>query len=202
MRRIMASACVLTFVLVGCGNDELTLTEYVDTINTTVDRASDQFAEVLATPEGQVLIAGPDQLADFTPQDLQQALEQLQVIEIELLGAMDDIEPPEQVADLHRQWFDDQFTVAEGALAVRAATAATWEELSETPEMAAYRAALARDKRLCDTFQADLDATAARGAFADTPWIPGELKEVVEAALGCGGYPNEPNNAYRPLPAP
>ena len=39
--------------------------------------------------------------------------------------------------------------------------------------------------RVENVLQAKLDATAARGAYADTPWVPGELKEVVDAFLGC-----------------
>ncbi len=47
-----------------------------------------------------------------------------------------------------------------------------WTALSQSSEMAAYRPALSEGKQICDGFQARLDATAAAGAFADTPWIP------------------------------
>ena len=47
-------------------------------------------------------------------------------------------------------------------------------------------------------FQAELDPTEERGVFADTLWIPGELKEVVEVVLGCEGYPDDPDDVYRP----
>jgi hypothetical protein len=33
--------------------------------------------------------------------------------------------------------------------------------------------------------------------FADTPWIPGEMKEVVEAVLGCDLFPENPENIWR-----
>jgi hypothetical protein len=56
-------------------------------------------------------------------------------------------------------------------------------------------------KQICDGFQARLDATAAGGAFADTPWIPSEMKEVVEAALGCQSFPEDPEDVYRYPPA-
>jgi hypothetical protein len=72
------------------------------------------------------------------------------------------------------------------------------EELSESPEMVAYRAALAEDERFCTDFQTKLDATEERGIFAETPWIPGELKEVVQVVLGCQGYPAHPEDVYRP----
>jgi hypothetical protein len=66
--------------------------------------------------------------------------------------------------------------------------------------MAAYRSALAADNEVCADFQARLDATADRGVFADTPWIPGELKETVNYALGCDALPSNPDDVYRPPP--
>ena len=68
--------------------------------------------------------------------------------------------------------------------------------------MAAYRAAIAEGKQVCTGFQADLDATAERGVFTDTPWVPGELKEVVEAVLGCQWFPEHPEDVYRYPPPP
>ncbi len=41
-------------------------------------------------------------------------------------------------------------------------------------------------------------ATEARGAFADTPWLPGELKEIVSALLGCDVYPEHPEDTFGP----
>jgi len=124
-------------------------------------------------------------------------------LEAEVRDAIDAIEPPEQIADLHDRLFDFSLTIPiNDELAARAGTAVDWEELSASPEMAAYRAQLADDKQRCDEFQAELDDTAARGAFADTPWIPGELREVVDAALGCVGFPEHPEDMYRPPSTP
>ena len=75
-----------------------------------------------------------------------------------------------------------------------------WEELSETPEMAAYRTAVAVDKQACFDFQDELDATERRGVFTETPWVPGELKEVVEAVLGCASFPENPQDMFLPPP--
>ena len=68
--------------------------------------------------------------------------------------------------------------------------------------MAAYRSALAADNEVCADFQAKLDATADRGVFADTPWIPGEFKEIVDAVIGCDVLPDNPQDMYRPPPTP
>ena len=148
------------------------------------------------------MLAGEGELADFSPQGLQTALDRLIEIEVEVQEALDAIEPPEQVADLHHLLFDfdDRFISIQAALAARAGTAADWEELSDSPEMTAYRAALAEEKQECSDFQAELDATAKREVFADVPWIPGELKEIVEVVLGCAGYPDHPQDVYRPPP--
>lgn len=179
----------------------MSLTEYVGRLNAIVDRMSQQHAELVTSPQGKVLVAEAAQLTDFTPQHLQVALERVRQIEIEVMEALDAIEPPEQVTDLHNLLFA-RYTSARVALAARAGTAADWEELSETPEMASYRAALIEDKQVCSDFQAKLDATEERGVFADILWLPSEVHEVVEALLGCGMYPEHPEDKYRPLSSP
>ena len=99
--------------------------------------------------------------------------------------------------------FDSEFISAQEALAVRAGTAVDWNELSNTPEMAAYRMALAEDKRSCIDAQAHVNAIGEQGeAFADTPWIPTELKEIFAVVLGCDGYPEHPEDVYRPPATP
>lgn len=201
MRRIWVCTG-LVLAVAACGGGEPTLTEYVESLNDVVGRASEQYYDLVASEQGGVLVAEGGQLTAFTPQDLQAALEQVSEIAVEVEEAVSAIEAPEQVADLHRLFFDFNggFVSAQEALATRAGTAADWEELSETPEMAAYRVALAKDKQSCAEFQAKLDATEERGVFAETPWIPGELKEVVELLLGCEGYPEHPEDVYRPPP--
>lgn len=174
------------------------MSEYVERLNAILVRAIQQYELLVASPQGAVLVAEGAQLTEFNPQDLEAALEGVAEIEAELREAMDDIEPPEQVVDLHNLLFDERFTTAREALGDRAGTTADWEELSETPEMAAYRTAVAVDKQACLDIQAELDATTERGVFADTPWIPGELKEVVEALLGCAAFPENPEDLFRP----
>lgn len=175
------------------------MADYVDRVNAVLDRAIDQYGELLASPQGEVLVAEGAQLADFTPQDLQVSLERVAEIQEEAMGAVDTIEPPEDLADLHALYFRE---LPIEALAARAGTAADWEELSESPEMAAYREGLISDKHVCTDFQAELDARTERGDFADTPWLGGEMEEIVDAAIGCSSLPEHPENMYRPPPAP
>ena len=64
-------------------------------------------------------------------------------------------------------------------------SATTWSEFEQSEEFRDFDAVMEEGLAGCLEFQAQLDATEARGVFSDTPWIPGELKEVVDAALGC-----------------
>jgi len=200
VKRFVPLVLCVALLASGCGGGEPSLTEYVERLNPIMIRAIQQYDELVTSPQGAVLVAEGAQLADFTPQDLQAALERLGEIEAEALEAGAAIEPPPQITDLANLLSDDRATSARVALAARAGSATNWEELSETPEMAAYRTALAVDKQACIDLQAKLDATAERGVFEDAPWIPGELKEVVEAFLGCDGLPENPEEVYRPPP--
>ena len=202
LRRVWVGVC-LVLMVAACGGGEMLLTEYVERVNATVDRASQQYFDLVASPQGAVLVAEGVRLSAFTPQDLQSALERVREIEAEVEEAVDAIEPPEQVADLHNLLFDfdDDFISAQEAVAAKAGSAADWEELSESPEMAAYRNALAEDKLECADSQTELNTIAERREiFADTPWIPGELKEIFEVVLGCEGYPEHPEDLYLPPP--
>jgi hypothetical protein len=197
--RIVPLTLCLALLLYGCGGGEMSLTEYTERINA---------IEVRASQQGEELAAEAEQISDFTPQDLQAVLEQAKEIRVGVEEATDDIEPPEQIADIHHLVFDwhTEFIPIEEALATRAGTAphtdAGWEELSGSPEMATYRASIAEGKRVCTDFQAELDASEERGVFADTPWIPGEMKEIVERVLGCVWFPEHPEDVYRYPPAP
>lgn len=174
------------------------MAEYVEHFNDITEDARRQYDEFAASSEGNVLIAEGEEFRNFTPQDLQAGLDQIGRIEREVLEAAAAIEPPEQVAEFHSFYFAlSPFTAARKALATRAGTAADWEELSATPEMAAYRAAIADDKERCIEFAATIDATGDREVFGDMPWIPSELTEAVQS-VGCGEYPENPEDLYRP----
>ena len=191
----------LGLLMGACGGDDITLTEYVEQVNVAAEAAGQKGAQLLADAA---------QTTDPTPAQLQAGLERgLREIRLPLQDAVDDISPPDQLTDLHDVMWDwhAAFITIEQALAARVGTAedteAGWESLSDSPEMAAYRAAVAEGKQLCDGFQSELDDIAELGVFADTPWMPGELQNVVEAALGCQWFPDRPEDIYRyPPPAP
>lgn len=199
LRRPISIALATLLLLAGCSDEEQSLTEYVDQINVAARAASARGAD---------LIDQTQQIADFTPQDVTTIHERaLREIRIPLQEAVDAVDPPGQVEDLHRLLWDwhARFIEIEEEMAAAAAdiddTDAGWTAFSNSPEMAAYRAALAEGKAVCNDFQSELDATAARGVFADTPWLPRELKETVTAALGCESFPDDPQSVYLyPLP--
>lgn len=193
----------LVLVLGACGGAESPLTDYVENLNVIVEDARMQYGALVESPRGAVLVADAQQLSKFAPIDLHFALTQVRVIEGGVEEATAAIDPPPQVADLHHLFFDfdSEFIAAQEALAVRAGSARDWDELSATPEMAAYRTALAQDKLDCLAAQAEVNAIAERReSFADTPWVPAELKEDFEVAFGCDGYPTNPEDLYRPAP--
>lgn len=206
MSRAIPVLIIITGLLTACGG-ELTMAEYVDEMDAIFDRGLERYEAVIASPEGMVLIVGQGdhlgfddgglQLSDFTPRDLHVALEQVAAIQDEALERAAGIDPPSQLEELHALYFRE-LPIAE--LAERAGTASDWFELSESAEMAAYRDALEADIEVCTEFQETLDAIAQRGAFTDVPWMPGELNDIVEYALGCSALPGNPQDAYRPQP--
>ena len=203
--RIASLTLAAALLLGACGSDEMTLTEYVERVDAIFERGLQRYEVLVASPEGMVLIVGQGahlgfdtggaSLTDFTPRDLHVALVQVAEIQEEALASAAEIDPPDQVAELHELYFRE---LPIWPLADRAEAAATWEELSETPEMEAYRNALAADNEACAEFQSRLDATEQRGAFADLPWMPSELTEIVDYALGCASLPQNPQDAFRP----
>lgn len=195
MRSALLGLC-LALTVTACSDGELSLTEYVEQVDAIFDRGLQRYEVLISSPYGGVLLAEGEQLAQYTPQQLQAALEDLAEIQDEALETAAAIQPPEQIADIHDLYFRE-LPIRE--LAVRAGTAADWHELSNSPEMARYRDALAGDRQVCEEFQAKLDATEERGVFVDTPWIPGEMKEMVDFSIGCSNLPEHPEDFYRPV---
>ena len=198
-RRPVALLGALVLVLASCGGGEASLTEYVDAINAASGAAIDRAEEL--TAEGNL---GGDIL---TPEEAKsQLLRAIDEIRDPLQEAVDAIEPPAQVASLHAllwDWHAD-FIRTERALAERMGTVSNtlegWTSLSNSPEVAAYRASLAEGKQVCIDFQAELDATQARGAFEGVAWVPSEFSEAVFAALGCEYFPDDPATVYQVPP--
>ena len=190
MRRLLA-VLGLGLLLFGCGEGGLTLTEYVDRLNAINDNV---------VPQADVLISELEGAS--SPGEAGAAMEGMMALRVESVEATEALAPPEPIADLHELTLDweKRLILIEESFAARAATTSGWEEFFESDEVEAYRAALVEGKQVCTEFQATLDATADRGAFADTPWIPAELSEVVKVRLGCDLFPEDPASVFTPAP--
>jgi hypothetical protein len=128
-----------------------------------------------------------------TLEDLETLANREVAIRSQLENEVRELEPPEALADLHdvlADWITSLRRVGT-ALADRAGAGGSWDELLQSAEYQAYESTLIGGATVCNEFQAELDATEARGAFADAPWIPGEMKEVADAVIGCGDIPED-----------
>lgn len=171
---------LLVIVPSSCdGNNRLSLTDYVERVNT---MAADGRAQA------ERLYLDYEALTAPAVDDLATMLDQVLAIRVAVQKEFVDLgEPPDQIAELHAAIVDWQAAAidVERALAARAGQVSSWAELERSAELAAYNAKGAEGLVVCRELQEKLDATEARVVFADTPWIPGEMKEVVDAVLGC-----------------
>jgi hypothetical protein len=82
----------------------------------------------------------------------------------------------------------NELVAAESALAVRVASFETVtgpEQWWPTAEGTAVGAVEEEIYSFCLLFQAMYHATVERLVVSDVPWIPSELKEIVEVDIGC-----------------
>jgi len=92
VRRASVGICVTVIVVAsGCGGGDMSLSEYVDEMNTIGARIAQQ---------SEVVFAEAEQIA--TPSDVNAMMERVQPLRIEVLEGFEGLDPPEQVADLHR----------------------------------------------------------------------------------------------------
>jgi hypothetical protein len=97
------------------------------------------------------------------------------------------LDPPEALADFHGDLVEllGRILAVQEAWAVRAETAGSLDELQESSEALASWELDAEMALLCLEIQSSLEATAEREIFAEVPWIPGDMKEVVELVVAC-----------------
>ena len=106
------------------------------------------------------------------------------------LEGFEDLEPSGEAAELHRRGLElfTKLVAAETALATRVAsfeTATGPEQWWDTAEGEAVGAVEEEIYSFCLVFQSLYDRTAERVALSDVPWIPSEMKEVVQVDIGC-----------------
>jgi hypothetical protein len=173
MRRALASACIV-FVIVACGGGTLSLTEYGESF---------QSASFAMTDEFDVLEA--QWASATTVEEGKEILDRVVAIRTDLQNGVTDLNPPEALADFHGDVVEllGRILAVTEAWAVRAETAGSLDELQESSEALAYWELDAQMVPLCLEIQSRLDATAESEIFAEVPWIPGEMKEVVSLVV-------------------
>ncbi len=180
MRRALAGVC-LAVILVACGvGGRLSASEYADEIETLVATVSNRFAALEAEWSTQ----------EPTIENTQSYWERRLAVRADLLDAVRALTPPDELIDLNETALDlyTRVSDAEIALADRVATyddAAELEGMWDTPEGQVVLAALEDTYILCRATQAEFDATQDREGFGSMPWIPPEMKEVIQVAFGC-----------------
>jgi len=175
--RSVAAVVAVSLLLAACGGT-MSLTEYVNGLNALVSETKDQL---------EVADARFRQTPEPSREDAIALLDSHVVFRTELQAGLEALDPPEQIAELHALLVEGHAAVlaATELLPARVETAASPEEFEQSAELEAYETANAETIVICRDIQAQLDATADRGTFQDAPWIPGEMKEVVVAVLGC-----------------
>ncbi|MCP4963161.1 MAG: hypothetical protein GY925_28320 [Actinomycetia bacterium] len=179
MRRLSILAG-LVFVFGACGQESLSLQEYgaeaetlVVVVTARIDRLDSELDAYSSTREGA---------QTYWSRRLD--------ARVEFLEGLQSLDPPDDAVELHRIVVDlfVRLNAAEQALAARVATLDSGvppEQWWETPEGQAARAVDEEVTSVCHVAQAEFDKTESGAVFADTPWIPSEMKEVVRVAFGC-----------------
>lgn len=179
MRSRAVAACVVLMV-VSCGGGEPTVSEYAAQVET-------HTTELFGTL-GELTIEGTFEAP--TVEEIQAVYGGLAAAFHRLRDGLEDVEPPQDLSELHIAALEmaARLVDAGDALAQRTEAVQTEADLGElfnSPEAQAVEAARVEIVTFCLERQAEFDATADREAFADTPWIPPEMQEVVLVAFGC-----------------
>lgn len=180
MRRIAILFTVSTVVLAACGGGSLTLTEYASETAALIKRVDSRL-----DAHADELFSSPASLEDTLA-----FLEDRVAGYHELVEGINDLNPPEQTTDLHAalQEILERLLETEEARLTFAETVTSVADLDQVwdgPEAQAVREAELEAITICFAAQAQVDATADREAFADIPWMPPEMREVVVAAFDC-----------------
>jgi len=178
--RVVWTCTFLALTLTACGGGSLTVAEYAAQTEELVAELAAEFESLDAEWESQ------------TP-SLEAARaywERRLAARVKLLDGMRALDPPDELADLHATALDlfGRITAAEQDVAARVGsfeTAADLEQTWQTPEGQAAQAVLEEVFALCRATQTDFDETEDRESLKDVPWIPPEMKEVIQISFGC-----------------
>jgi hypothetical protein len=176
MVRSVAAAVAVSLLLAACGGS-MSLTEYAEALEAVAADASSRFDPVEAT------LTAPDK----TLEEARSAVKEAAVIGNDFHAKLEALDPPDELADLHAVLLElhRDVVAAQQEWADSADGAQSVAELVQSPEAQAFISLNETAFEACRRVQDALDATAERAAFEDMPWLPAELKESIEVALGC-----------------
>jgi hypothetical protein len=175
----MAGVCILVVMVSACSDGDATgMAEYarkVEDLVTTMNRSLDMLDAEAAR--------------EVTIESEQRRWTERSRVRRTFLDALEALEPPSEAVDLHGTavLIIEDLTRAEEALAERAASIETMDELLGMEDSPEYRAFLAVDERavaICRSALAEL-ATPEQAMELEMPWVPTEMQEVVSVWFGC-----------------
>lgn len=180
MRTHLAFSLAAVLAMAGCGGGSLTLSEYstevasrVETLDSSLDAKAEEYLSGPPSVEGaQEYLAA--RVAGYRAT-------------VDGINALD---PPDQVTDLHTtlQVILGKILAAEEerrAFADTVESVADFDEVWEGRQAQTIRAAEEEAIVLCVAAQTRFDDTEQREGLGEVPWMPAELKEVVNVALDC-----------------
>jgi hypothetical protein len=163
-------------VLAACSG-AMSLTEYAESLEVAAVDASVRFDPVVATLNAM----------DTTLPEARSAVKEAAVIVNDLHADLEALDPPAELSDLHAVLLEHHrdLVTAQQEWAGNADAAQSVAELLQSPEARTAQSSNEAALEACGRIQAALDATAERAVFEDVPWLPSELAESIEVALGC-----------------
>ena len=179
MRCVWVGVC-LVFVVAACGGGDLSLAEYNEQGMALVSVMEERLYELDAEWDSQTA----------TVEDVRAYWdERIEAFET-ALGGFEALEPAAGVAELHRTGMElfTKLVAAESALAARVIssdTATVPDQWWDTAEGVAVGAVEDEIYSFCLVFQAMYDRSVERIALSDVPWIPAQMKEIVQVDIGC-----------------
>ena len=190
MARSFLVGLALVLLLTACGDSELAMSEYGERLNEIVNTygedAEAAWVEFVA-------------VSDPALEDLRALFDHDVAMRLGIEEAFLDLDPPAEIADIHGllvEWLVS-LTDAEEDLVDRIAAIDSLDEFLDSVEYRAFEETLIGGVDVCNELQSKLDATAVRGVFAETPWMPSDLKDVVDAVIGCETIPDDLDPTFR-----
>ena len=187
MRIFLAGFVLVSALVSGCGDGQPSVTDYVEALNAMNEEFSPRGEAIWYSYLGKT---GP------TMDDLRTLLDANVALRADVDEALDEIEAPEQIADLHDGWtaWHSKLFAAETAQAARAATAGSLDEFLQSAEFEAWAETLEEGSSLCDEVEGRLNDSDSQELFAGTAWMPSDLADVVHAVIGCESFPEDLDN--------